>query len=129
VREETTDEHSLDGHLTGPAPHPGDRDGRAERHDLEGAARPAAVAPAGAADAAGGDRALAGGPGPRCAACGRDGASDSSLYRDAFADFGGLLYTLEWIPAAALDRRRRRDIRGDGDFADLRRLLIGEGAR
>jgi hypothetical protein len=59
----------------------------------------------------------------------RDGASDSSLYRDAFADFGGPLYTLEWVPAAALDRRRRRDIRGIGDFADLRRLLTGEGAR
>jgi hypothetical protein len=59
----------------------------------------------------------------------RDGASDSSLYRDAFADFGGPLYTLEWVPAAALDRRRRRDIRGIGDFADLRRLLIAEGTR
>ncbi len=59
----------------------------------------------------------------------QDGVSDSSLYRDAFADFGGLLYTLEWVPSAALDRRRRRDIRGIGDFADLRRLLTGEGAR
>jgi hypothetical protein len=59
----------------------------------------------------------------------RDGASDSSLYRDAFADFGAPLYTLEWIPAAALDRRRRRDIRGVGEFADLRRLLIAEGTR
>jgi hypothetical protein len=52
----------------------------------------------------------------------RDGVSDSSLYREAFADFGGPLYTLEWIPAAALGRRRR-DIRGVGDFADLRRLM------
>ncbi|MGH7270672.1 MAG: hypothetical protein ACREJ3_09595 [Polyangiaceae bacterium] len=59
----------------------------------------------------------------------RDGASDSSLYREAFADFGGPLYTLEWIPAAALDRRRRRDLRGVGDFADLRRLLIEETTR
>jgi hypothetical protein len=59
----------------------------------------------------------------------RDGASDSSLYRDAFADFGGPLYTLEWIPAAALAHRRRRDIHGVGDFADLRRLLIAEGTR
>jgi len=32
----------------------------------------------------------------------RDGVSDSNLYRDAFVDFGGPLYTLEWIPAAAL---------------------------
>jgi hypothetical protein len=57
----------------------------------------------------------------------RDGASDSSLYRDAFADFGGPLYTLEWISAAA--GRRRRDIRGVADFADLRRLLTQEVAR
>jgi hypothetical protein len=59
----------------------------------------------------------------------RDGASDSSLYRDAFVDFGGLLYTLEWIPAAALGRRRRRDLDGGGDFADLRRILIDERTR
>ena len=59
----------------------------------------------------------------------RDGASDSSLYRDAFVDFGGPLYTLDWIPAEALAPRRRRDIRGIGDFADLRRLLVEEGPR
>ena len=59
----------------------------------------------------------------------RDGASDSSLYREAFTDFGGLLYTLEWVPAAALGRRRPRDLRGIGDFADLRRFLITEAAR
>ena len=58
----------------------------------------------------------------------RDGVSDSSLYRDAFIDFGGPLYTLDWVPAAALGRRRRRDIGGVGDFADLRRL-IAEVAR
>ena len=59
----------------------------------------------------------------------RDGASDSSLYREAFVDFGGLLYTLEWIPAGALARPRRRDLGGVGDFADLRRLLTEEGTR
>ena len=53
----------------------------------------------------------------------RDGVSDSSLYRDAFVDFGGPLYTLEWIPVAALGRRRRRDLGGVGDFADLRRPI------
>ena len=58
----------------------------------------------------------------------RDGVSDSSLYRDAFLDFGGPLYTLEWIAAGALGRRRRRDIGGVGDFADLRRL-VAEGTR
>lgn len=59
----------------------------------------------------------------------RDGASDSSLYREAFTDFGGLLYTLEWVPAAALGRRRPRDLRGVGDFTDLRRFLVTEAAR
>jgi hypothetical protein len=59
----------------------------------------------------------------------RDGASDSSLYREAFTDFGGLLYTLDWVPAAALGRRRPRDLRGVGDFADLRRFLVTEAAR
>jgi len=58
----------------------------------------------------------------------RDGVSDSSLYRDAFLDFGGPLYTLEWIAAGALGRRPRRDIGGVGDFADLRRL-VAEGTR
>ena len=59
----------------------------------------------------------------------QDGASDSSLYRDAFEDFGGPLYTLEWIPAAALAHRHRRDIRGVGDFADLQRFLIAGATR
>lgn len=59
----------------------------------------------------------------------RDGESDSSLYRDAFADFGGPLYTLDWLPASVLARRRRHALRGVGDFADLRRLLLAEVAR
>src|SRR5437867_1478960 len=36
----------------------------------------------------------------------RDGASDSSLFREAFTDFGGPLYTLEWVPALRRGRRR-----------------------
>ena len=55
----------------------------------------------------------------------RDGVSDSSLYRDVFADFGGPLYTLDWV----VGRRPRRELRGVGDFSDLRRLLIEETSR
>jgi hypothetical protein len=59
--------------------------------------------PAGAADAAGGHRALAGSPGPRCALCGRPGwgVRLEPLSRSV-PDFGGPLYTLEWVPAGAL---------------------------
>jgi hypothetical protein len=130
VREETTDEQSFDGHLAGSAVHAGDRDGRTERHDLESApvappSHPRALPTLLEAIA------LWQGVQVHAALCAadRDGVSDSSLYRDAFADFGGPLYTLEWLPAAALDRRRRRDIGGVGDFADLRRLLTAEGTR
>lgn len=64
-----------------------------------------------------------------CADARLDG-SDSSLYRETFADVGGPLYTLDWIPAPERGRRaRRRDISGMGEFADLRRLLIDEVAR
>lgn len=61
----------------------------------------------------------------------RDGLSDCSLYRGAFADDGGPLYTLDWVPAAARGRRRRhRDLAGSlGDFADLRQLVLFEVAR
>lgn len=58
----------------------------------------------------------------------RDGVSDSSLYREAFADVGGPLYTLDWVPARH-GRRRHRDIAGVGDFTDLRQLLLFEVAR
>jgi hypothetical protein len=59
----------------------------------------------------------------------RDGVSDSSLYREAFDDFGGLLYSLDWVPAPGPARRRHRDVAGVGDFADLRHLLVAEVAR
>src|SRR5436190_1460908 len=55
----------------------------------------------------------------------RHGGSDTSLFRETFADVGGPLYTLDWIPAPGLGRRaRRRDIAGMGEFADLRDLLL-----
>jgi hypothetical protein len=67
----------------------------------------------------------------RAALCARDqdGASDSSLYRAAFADEGGLLYSLDWRPALPRRRRRHRDLAGVGDFSDLRQMLLFEVAR
>ena len=58
----------------------------------------------------------------------RDGASDTSLYREAFTDVGGPLYTLDWVPGPR-ERRRHRDVRGVGAFADLRQLVLFEVAR
>ena len=56
--------------------------------------------------------------------------SDSSLFRETFTDVGGPLYTLDWIPAPGRARRaHHRDIKGMGEFADLRKLLIDEVAR
>lgn len=58
----------------------------------------------------------------------KDGASDSSLYREAFTDAGGPLYTLDWVPACR-ERRRHRDLAGVGEFTDLRQLVLHEVAR
>jgi hypothetical protein len=58
----------------------------------------------------------------------RDGASDSSLYREAFSDVGGPLYTLDWVPGCRR-ARRHRDLRGVGAFGDLRQLVLFEVAR
>ena len=58
----------------------------------------------------------------------RGEGSDSSLYREAFADVGSALYTLDWVPAAGR-RRRHRDVPGVGVFADLRQLVMFEVAR
>ena len=64
-----------------------------------------------------------------CADAQCDG-SETSLYRETFADVGGPLYTLDWIPAPERGRRaHRRDISGMGAFADLRQLLLDEVAR
>jgi len=61
-----------------------------------------------------------------------DGACDSSLCREAFTDFGGPLYSLDWVPACGHARRRarrERDLHGVGAFADLRNLLLSEVVR
>jgi len=53
---------------------------------------------------------------------------DSNLYREAFSDDGGALYSLVWAPACA-PRRRRVPLDGLGRFQDLQRLVIDEVAR
>jgi hypothetical protein len=52
--------------------------------------------------------------------------SGCSLYREAFPDTGGPLYSLDWVPGFHVGRRPRHDIAGMGTFADLRQLLLGE---
>lgn len=66
----------------------------------------------------------------RAALCADDAllSRDSSLYHGAF-DFGGPLYSIDWVPGPLARRRRVRDVRGMGDFADLRQLLLFEVAR
>lgn len=54
---------------------------------------------------------------------------DSSLFHETFADAGGPLYSLDWIPAPERARRAHRDLAGMGRFADLRNLLVSEVAR
>jgi len=58
----------------------------------------------------------------------RDRACDSSFYREVFTDFGGPLYTLDWVPACRRGRRHR-DLPGLGAFADLRQQVLFEVAR
>jgi hypothetical protein len=66
----------------------------------------------------------------RAAVCaGLPGLScDSNLFREAFADDGGALYSVVWAHASA-PRRRRDRLRGLGRFDDLERLVIQEVAR
>jgi len=59
---------------------------------------------------------------PRGATC------DSNLWREAFLDDGGALYSVVWVPAGA-HRRRRTRIQGLGNFNDLEALVISEVAR
>jgi hypothetical protein len=52
----------------------------------------------------------------------------SNLYREAFLDDGGALYSVVWVPAGAHHRRRDR-LHGLGNFRDLERLVISEVAQ
>ena len=53
---------------------------------------------------------------------------DTTLFRDCLPDFGGALYTLDFVEALRRPRRRD-DIAGMGRFEDLRQLLLFEVAR
>ncbi len=56
--------------------------------------------------------------------------SGTSLYHELAFDFGSSpLYSLDFVPVADRNRRKRRDLDGMGQFGDLRRLLISEVAR
>jgi hypothetical protein len=55
-------------------------------------------------------------------------SSDSNLYREAFLDDGGALYSVVWVPGGAR-RRRPSGLCGLGEFRDLERLVIEEVAR
>jgi hypothetical protein len=55
--------------------------------------------------------------------------SDSMLFREVVPEDGGALFTLDWVPAGAQALYRHRDIRGFGDFADVRRMVLTEVAR
>lgn len=56
------------------------------------------------------------------------GSCDSNLYRDAFCQDGGPLYSVVWVPATA-QRTRRGRLDGLGRFQDLERLVMQEVAR
>jgi hypothetical protein len=66
----------------------------------------------------------------RAALCaGSSGLScDSNLFREAFSDEGGALYSVVWVPAVER-HRRRHGLEGLGNFRDLERLVISEVAR
>lgn len=66
----------------------------------------------------------------RAALCadGPGGSCDSNLYREAFLDDGGALYSVAWVPGCE-HRRRRTRLSGLGNFRDLERLVVEEVAR
>jgi hypothetical protein len=53
---------------------------------------------------------------------------DSNLFREAFSDEGGALYSIVWVRDCLPPRRRDR-LRGVGRFDDLERMVIEEVAR
>ncbi len=53
---------------------------------------------------------------------------DSSLFREAFSDDGGALYSVVWARDCRA-RRRRDHLHGLGSFHDLERMVIEEVAR
>jgi|SRR5271155_2952930 hypothetical protein len=55
--------------------------------------------------------------------------SDSMLFREVVPEDGGALFTLDWVPAGPRALRHHRDIRGFGDFADVRRMVLAEVTR
>ena len=55
--------------------------------------------------------------------------SDTSIFRAAFCDDGGPLYSVDWVPSPGGRKHARRDITGMGAFADLRQVLLCEVAR
>jgi len=66
----------------------------------------------------------------RAALCadGQGVSCDSNIYREAFSDDGGALYSVLWVPVGA-HRRRRHRLDGLGSFQDLERLVVSEVAR
>jgi hypothetical protein len=66
----------------------------------------------------------------RAALCVGDRADlyDSNLYREAFLDDGGALYSVAWVRGCE-HRRRRTGLPGLGNFRDLERLVVEEVAR
>lgn len=57
--------------------------------------------------------------------------SSTTLYQETFDLFGEqtALWQLEWVSRVRARRRRRDELGGVGDFADLERLLIHSVAR
>jgi hypothetical protein len=56
------------------------------------------------------------------------GGCATHLYRDWLPDFGGPLYAIEWQRSERRPRRRD-DVRGLGDFRDLKQLQLFDARR